>query len=152
MLLALLITAPLPFIPAAAQVRVGYTNPVAASVSSGRTLRKGVRLTRQFEVAGYNVQPADLSLTYDEQTVWTVIDEDSLSAITVRNLDPLLEFQQLDTRRVDVRVQRTEAVYATVSGPLTTTFPGDPRQDLRPLEYTTPDQLDSLFPFDDELE
>lgn len=132
--------------PACSQVTVGYSNPIFSSAARGRIDQQGLRNTRRFEVAGINAQPLDGSLIYDENTIWTLVDPSNPSSLSVINLDPQVELRQRATDRTDLRVQRTEALYATVSGPLATTLPFNPRDGVRPLELGLPDQLLTVFP------
>lgn len=136
----------LPLQPAHSQVTVGYSNPIFSSAARGRIDQQGLRNTRRFDVAGINAQPIDGSLIYDESTIWTLVDPSNPSSLTVINLDPSVELRQRAIDRTDVRVQRTEAVYATVSGPLATTLPFNPRDGVRPLELGLPDPLLTVFP------
>lgn len=131
--------------PAQAQVTLGYSNPITSSASRSRIGFQGARSTRKFEVAGINAEPIDGSLVYDETTVWRIHNPDDPFTLSVLSLDPLVQFQQDTTRRDDVRVQRVEAVSATVSGPLATTLPANPRDWLVPLESSVPAQLLSVF-------
>jgi hypothetical protein len=131
--------------PAQAQVTLGYNNPITSSASRSRIGFQGARSTRKFEVAGINAEPIDGSLVYDETTVWRIHNPDDPVALSVLSLDPLVKFQQDTTRRDDVRVQRVEAVSATVSGPLSTTLPANPRDWLQPQETSVPSQLLSVF-------
>lgn len=132
--------------PAHAQVTLGYNNPITSSASRSRIGFQGARSTRLFQVTGLNTEPIDGSLIYDETTVWRIHDPDApTTSLSVLSLDPLVKFQQDTTRRDDVRVQREEAVSATVSGPLATTSPDDPRDWLQPQEFSVPSQLLSVF-------
>lgn len=127
------------------QVTVGYSNSMAGSAARGRIDLQSLRSTRRFEVAGINAQPIDGSLIYDPTTIWTLVDPSQPSALSVLNLDPLLELRQRGTTRDDFRVQRTESVYAAITGPLATTLPVNPRDGVRPLELALPDPLLTVF-------
>lgn len=132
--------------PASSQVTVGYSNPIFGIAARGRIDQQGLGNTRRFAVDGGNAQPINGSLIYDESTVWTLVDPTKPSTLSVVNLDPLVELRQRTISRNDARVQRTEAVTATVAGPLATTLPFNPRDALGPLELALPDQLLTVFP------
>lgn len=130
---------------AQAQVTLGYGNPINSTASRSRVGFQGARSTRKFEVSGLNAEPIDGSLVYDETTVWRIHDPSNPMALSVLSLDPLVEFQQKTTRRDNVLVQRVEGLSATVSGPLATTLPADPRDWVRPQETALPAPLLSVF-------
>lgn len=146
LLLALVALLSLPPQAARSQVIVGYSSSIVSSAARGRIDQQALRSTRRFEVAGINAQPIDGSLIYDENTIWTIVDPTKPTSLNVLNLDPLLELRQRATVRDDLRVQRTEAVYATITGPLSSTLPFNPRDAVRPLELALPSPLLTVFP------
>ncbi|MFO0031280.1 MAG: hypothetical protein ACK54Z_03395, partial [Cyanobacteriota bacterium] len=137
-----------PTLPSQAQVSMGYNNPITSTATRARTAFQAIRNTRVFEVEGTNAVPNDGSLVYNESTIWNVLNPADPFSLNVNSFDPLAEFQQKNSRRDDVRVQRIEAVSATVSGPLSTTQPADPRDWVRPRESALPAPLLSVFAAD----
>ncbi|MCP9778145.1 MULTISPECIES: hypothetical protein [unclassified Cyanobium] len=107
----------LAMLPAAAQVTVGYSNPIFTSAFVGVEERRGVRETVQFGVAGVNVVPADGSLIYDENTIWKIDQPDRPFSLTVVENSPQLEIRNSDVITRSAQVGRTERVYVQVSGP-----------------------------------
>jgi hypothetical protein len=103
--------------PVAAQVTVGYSNPIFISTFVGVEERRGVRETVQFGVAGVNVVPSDGSLTYDENTIWKIDQPDRPFSLTVTENSPQLEIRNSDVITRSAQVGRTERVYVQVSGP-----------------------------------
>lgn len=103
--------------PAAAQVSVGYSNPIFTSAFVGVEERRGVRETVQFGVAGVNVVPSDGSLIYDENTIWKIDKPDRPFSLTVIENSPQLEIRNSDVITRSVQVRRTERLFVQVSGP-----------------------------------
>lgn len=107
----------LAMLPAAAQVTVGYRNPILTSAFVGVEERRGVRETVQFGVAGVNVVPADGSLIYDENTIWKIDKPDRPFSLMVIENSPQLEIRNSDVITRSAQVSRTERVFVQVSGP-----------------------------------
>lgn len=104
-------------LPVAAQVTVGYRNPIFSSASVGVEERRGVRETVQFGVAGVNVVPADGTLIYDENTIWKIDQPDRPFSLTVIENSPQLEIRNTDVTTRTAQVGRTERLFVQVSGP-----------------------------------
>ena len=107
----------LAMLPAAAQVTVGYRNPIFISACVGVVERRGVRGTLQFGVAGVNVVPSDGSLIYDENTIWKIDKPDRPFSLTVVENSPQLDIRNSDVITRSAQVTRTERVFVQVSGP-----------------------------------
>ena len=103
--------------PVAAQVTVGYSNPIFTSTFVGVEERRGVRETVQFGVAGVNVVPSDGSSIYDENTIWKIDQPDRPFSLTVVENSPQLEIRNSDVITRSTQVSRTERVFVQVSGP-----------------------------------
>jgi hypothetical protein len=103
--------------PVAAQVTVGYSNPILTSTFVGLEERRGVRQSIQFGVAGVNVVPSDGSLIYDENTIWKIDQPDRPFSLTVVENSPQLEIRNSDLITRSTHVSRTERVFVQVSGP-----------------------------------
>lgn len=103
--------------PAAAQVTVGYRNPLFTSAFTGVEQRRGVRETVQFAVAGVNVVPSDGSLIYDANTIWKVDQAGRPFSLTVMENSPQLELRDSDVITRSAQVRRTERLFVQVSGP-----------------------------------
>lgn len=104
-------------LPAAAQVTVGYRNPIFSSAFVGVEERRAVRETVQFGVAGLNVVPVDGTLIYDENTIWKIDQPDQPFSLTVTENNPLIETRNTDVTTRTAQVRRTERVFVQVSGP-----------------------------------
>jgi hypothetical protein len=104
-------------LPAAAQVTLGYRNPVLATSFMGVEERRGVRELRQFGVAGLNVVPEDGSLIYDENTIWRIDQPDRPFSLTVIENSPQLEIRNSDVITRSAQVRRNERLFVQVSGP-----------------------------------
>jgi hypothetical protein len=131
--------------PGQAQVTLGYSNPITSTATRTRIGFQGVRSTQIFNVEGNNVEPIDGSLVYDETTRWRIFNPNNAFSLNVDTSDPKVELQQDKITRDDVRVQRVEALSATVSGPLASTLPDDPRDWVTPRETALPAPLLSVF-------
>jgi hypothetical protein len=107
----------LAMLPAAAQVTLGYSNPIFTSAFVGVEERRGVRETVQFGVAGVNVVPSNGSLIYDENTIWKIDQPDRPFSLTVVENNPQSEIRNSDVITRTTQVGRTERVFVQVSGP-----------------------------------
>jgi hypothetical protein len=119
-LLQLLLTVPqfIPAaLPAAAQVTLGYRNPIFSAAFLGAEEQRGIRETMQFSVTGVNVVPADGSLIYDENTIWVIDQPDRSISLRVIESGPLLETRNSDLITRTVQASRTERLFVQVSGP-----------------------------------
>jgi hypothetical protein len=107
----------LAMMPAAAQVTVGYTNPIFTASFMGIEERRGVRETVQLGVAGVNVVPVDGSLIYDQNTIWRIDQPDRPFSLTVIENSPQLEIRNSDVITRSSQVRRTERLFVPVTSP-----------------------------------
>ena len=132
---------------AAAQITVGYRNPIFVNQSRTREQRQGVRTTRRFEVSGINVKPLDGSLIYDEDTIWTISEPGKPFSLTVLDQNPLVETRQTSIQAETSQAARTERVFVQVTGPAAEALrsPFENQQRQEDLLLGVPPSLTSVF-------